>query len=463
MNNIQEIWSKVYKDLKTSYTKDTFDLYFSNLNEISDYKEGFIYIVVNSPALKNKLRANYLKDIQNLINNYNYSDNNIGIKFVTKDELNSNEQIINKTVVKPNINRTYDVGFRTQDTFDTFVVGDSNKQTYNVCTKVVGDLGRFANPLYIFGDVGLGKSHVMNAIGNFVFDTNPDKKVRYVKSYDFRDDYIKHMRDAKKKEKGGEKYFKDKYYDLDLLLIDDIQLINDSSHTLNEFFNIFEKMTIENKQIVITSDRPATEINKMNPRITTRLASGFNTKIKKPDLETRIKILESKLENTFYGQDINVPRDVLEYIAVNYDSNIRNLESTLDNIVKDALILESEITIERTISLLSDDLKSKNTVTNKYDQRSIDNLIDSVCDLFTISRSEITGKGKSNKVVFPRRIAWYILYEYYNLTFEKIGELFNRTHSNVSKANKVIEDALNNNDKELRRSIEQILKKNNFK
>ena len=326
-------------------------------------------------------------------------------------------------------------------TFDTFVIGNSNRFAHAASLAVSESPAKAYNPLFIYGGVGLGKTHLMHAIGHFILHNNPASKVLYVSSEKFTNELINAIKDDKNEE------FRFKYRNIDVLLIDDIQFIAGKERTQEEFFHTFNALYEANKQIIITSDRPPKEITTLEERLRSRFEWGLIADIQTPDLETRIAILRKKAQL----ENLDVPNDVMVFIADKIASNIRELEGALNRVIAYSSLTENELSVELATEALKDILSaSKNKVINSTV------ITESVARYFDLKVDEFKSKRRSRDISFPRQIAMYLCRELTDMSLPKIGDDFGgRDHTTVIHAIEKIEDDIQNNA-ETRRSVEEL-------
>lgn len=326
-------------------------------------------------------------------------------------------------------------------TFDSFVVGKSNEFAHAVSRAVAEDpIAAQANPLFIYGGVGLGKTHLMHAIGVYMLEKDPTKRVLYVTSEQFTNEFINAIQSHRNEE------FREKYRKVDLLLIDDIQFIADKETTMEEFFHTFNELHGANKQIVLTSDRPPHEIKKLQDRLISRFAWGLIVDIGQPDLETRIAILRNKSRTS----RLDVPDEVIDFIAGQVKSNIRELEGALTRVIAYGGLFNTvnvEIAAEALKQLYAQPKERKITVSL---------IKDIVAKRYGINVEQIDSSKRTNAIAMPRQIAMYLSREMTNLSLPLIGEEFHRDHSTVSHAYNKIE-AMMKEDAQFRLEIEGII------
>lgn len=326
-------------------------------------------------------------------------------------------------------------------TFDTFVVGNSNRFAHAASLAVAEAPARAYNPLFIYGGVGLGKTHLMQAIGHYALEHNPRSKVVYVSSEKFTNDLINAIGKKAMVE------FRNQYRNVDVLLIDDIQFVAGKESTQEEFFHTFNALYEANKQIVMSSDRPPKEIPTLEERLRSRFEWGLTTDIQPPDLETRIAILRKKAA----GDHLEVPEEVLSYIANRIHSNIRELEGALNRVVAVASLSRRSISVEVAEEALKDIVGSA-----RQRQVTIDMIQNIVANHYSIKVADMRSKKRTRAVTFPRQIAMYLARELTDSSLPRIGEEFGgRDHTTVLHAYDKIQRMLQNNPS-LQREISQL-------
>ena len=308
-------------------------------------------------------------------------------------------------------------------TFDTFVVGPNNRFPHAAAQATAEAIGTRYNPLFIYGSAGLGKTHLMQAIGHHSIALRPDCKVTYVSSETFTDEFINAIRNDSL---AG---FKKKYRRSDVLLIDDIQFLAGKESTLDEFHHTFNALYEDNKQIVISSDRPPAEIQPIEERLRSRFVSGLTADISPPDLETRIAILRSKGER----EGFNIPPECYMYIADQISSNVRELEGALNRVIAFSLLNQTDITYDNCVEAI------ESIITKKNNQIITVELVqEKVASSFHVRVSDLCSKKKSRDVSLPRQIAMYLCRELTEESFPNIGKAFGKDHSTVIHAHKEI-------------------------
>lgn len=442
MIKYQELWNSVLDKLSQNYAPQTFEQTFGEVKKVVKFENGILSVLTPSRRIKTSINNVYYKNIESIISKL--TTEKIRIKFICEDEVTVNKTVPAFTQFsKNNLNLNF--------TFESLVVDDFNRMGYLTGLKVADNPGTFVNPLYIFGSVGLGKTHLMQAIGNYISETNLDYKIVYVQANDYLVDYTRATRD------NNMLAFEEKYGNIDVLLVDDIQMLTDKTGTQQEFFKLFNEMTNNNKQIVITSDCPASKLNGFMDRLTSRFQMGVTVDIKQPDQNQRVKILKRKIEET---TDKKIDEDVIEYIAEKFTDNVRELEGALQRILLYSEFqftdsIDTNINLKMAKEALDVLIKSKKPVKNN----NYENALSVIASMYNINVVDIIGSSRNSKYVLPRHIAMYILKTKYDLTFSKIGKILNgRDHTTIMNGYNKIDSELKTNE-QLKMAIEAIMKK----
>ena len=351
-------------------------------------------------------------------------------------ELKKNKAVLISDELSTTLNPKY--------TFDSFVIGNSNRFAHAASLAVAESPAKAYNPLFIYGGVGLGKTHLMHAIGHYILDSNPNARVEYVSSEKFTNELINAIKDDKNEE------FRTKYRSVDVLLIDDIQFIAGKERTQEEFFHTFNTLHEANKQIILSSDRPPKEIPTLEDRLRSRFEWGLIADIQAPDFETRMAILKKKAD----VEKLNVPNEVMVYIATKIKSNIRELEGALIRIVAYSSLTNREITVDLATEALKD------IISNKQNKSiTIDLIQDVVAAYFNLRVEDLKSQRRTRNVAYPRQIAMYLSRKLTDMSLPKIGEEFGgRDHTTVIHAYEKISESLNK-DESLEHTINDITKK----
>ena len=310
-------------------------------------------------------------------------------------------------------------------TFDAFVTGRSNQFPYAMAKAVADAPGLPShNPLFIYGGVGLGKTHLMHAVGHKILADHPDRRVLYIASTDFTNEFIRSIREK------NMDAFREKYYSIDVLLIDDIQFFAGQEQTQTEFFQTFNKLRDNGSQIILTSDRQPQDVKGLEDRLISRFAGGAPVDIQPPEFETRVAILQKKAQS----EDVDIPADVVTYIASRVDSNIRELEGALTRLIKYASMMRMPIDETTCVAALGNYLRGETG--RRITMEMIERI---VCTHFKVTSEDIRSTKRSNDIAYPRQIAMYLCHELTDVSWPTIGGFFNRDHSTVIHAHKKIQ------------------------
>lgn len=419
-----ELLRQAKEHLKEEMTAISYSTWIENL-EIAEITDTQIVLNVQSVFQKELLEARYLDLIINVFKFITNKVYDISIRLV---ENNSNNQVQASTIdTKFGYSNT---SLNPRYTFDSFVVGNNNRLAHAAALAVAEAPAASYNPLFLYGGVGLGKTHLMHAIGNEILKNNKNAKVLYVTSEKFTNELINAIKDNTNEK------FRNKYRNIDLLLIDDIQFIAKKDAIQEEFFHTFNTLHESGKQIVISSDKPPRDIQLLEDRLKSRFEWGLIADISNPDYETRLAILRKKADL----DHIAIDDEILANIASKVDSNIRELEGALNKIVAHASLANVPITSEMAEKSIND------LVTKKEKVISISYIQDVVAKYFGIDIKDMKSSKKSNDIVFPRQIAMYLCRSVANASFPKIGDEFGkRDHTTVMHAFKKIDKEIKEN------------------
>ena len=417
MTELDSLWEAIQNSFRQDTTPVTFDTLIAPAKAIS-LSQNQLEIEVPTPVHRDFWRKNLNTQLKEFAQHE--LGRNIEPHYILEGEFTYTNK---KTEDDPTPSFEMDTPLNPHYNFGTFVVGEGNKMAHAAAFAVAESPGSLYNPLFIYGGVGLGKTHLMEAIGNHMLQVNPNSRVKYVTSEDFTNDYINAIRNNTTEQ------LREEYRNLDLLLIDDIQFLANKEGTQLEFFNTFNALHDRKKQIVMTSDRIPNEI----PELQDRLVWGLTVEITPPDLETRIAILRSKVEE----DHIDIGNDTLNYIAGQIDTNIRELEGALTKVQAFANLSGERITP----SLASQALKGLHRVAKN--EISIATIQKQVADFYNITQGDILGKKRVKQIVMPRQIAMYLSRELTDFSLPKIGNEFGgKDHTTVLHAIDKIEAEL---------------------
>jgi len=445
-NLIQSKWDEILKYLISEYgiTDVSYNTWLRPL-KVYDVTDNVITILINDerigPPSINIIRNKYellLKvSIEEILNEA------FEINFILASQIDSIEKKPDFSTIKKKISVP---SFNARYTFDTFVVGGNNEFARAAALAVAENPGEIYNPLFIYGGVGLGKTHLMHSIANFVLEQNPETKVLYVTSEKFTNELIEAI------QKKTTPQFREKYRSIDILLIDDIQFIIGKESTQEEFFHTFNTLHESKKQIIISSDRPPKEMLTLEDRLRSRFEHGLMADIQSPDYETRMAILQKKQEIDGYQID----EEVLKYIAANIKSNIRELEGALTKIVAFSRLKKRELNLLLAEEALQDIISpnEKKIITTEF-------IVEIVAEHYNITPAEIYSKDKSRNYSYPRQIVMYLSRRLTDISVTEIGRILgNRDHSTVLHGyDKVVGDM--KKDSSLNNTIDVLIKKIN--
>lgn len=433
--DIVSLWDKTLQLIKGDLTSVSFNTFFKNIVPLKIHLNDLI-LLAPSDFNKDILENRYLHLIEDAISQLSLKKYNI--KFVLSEkevaDLNSDSTDLNYRVLYPNLNPKY--------TFDTFVIGNSNRFAHAACVAVAESPAKAYNPLFLYGGVGLGKTHLMHAIGHHIVSQKKDSKVVYVSSEKFTNELINSIKDDKNEE------FRNKYRNVDVLLIDDIQFIAGKERTQEEFFHTFNTLHEANKQIIISSDRPPKDIPTLEDRLRSRFEMGLITDIQAPDFETRIAILRKKAQL----ERIDVPNEVMSYIAKNIKSNIRELEGALTRVVAYSSLSNRVISFDLATEALKDII-----TTSKNEEINVLRIKEKVSSVFNLKMEDFNSKKRTRSIAYPRQIAMYLTRELTDLSLPKIGEEFGgRDHTTVIHAHDKVSKDIEESE-EIKTKIDKII------
>ncbi len=458
MKEIVQKWEEILESLKDEYeiTNVSYDSWIKPL-EVFNIEGNNLYIIFKGES-GDKLAINYIERKYKTILKTTIAEK-IGVSyeitFLTEKEAQDlkNKMVKEETVINidskinnKNINNTINQRF----TFENFVVGRNNRFAQTAALAVAESPGEYYNPLYIYGGPGLGKTHLMKAIGNYIEEQNPSMNILYVTSEEFTNEVIENMRTNNNA--SAMQRFRDKYRTVDVLMVDDIQFIIGKEATQEEFFHTFNALHEQGKQIVISSDKPPKEMETLNDRFKSRFDMGLMADIGYPDYETRMAILNKKIEE----KSFNLDEEIRKYIAENIQSNIREIEGALNKLIAFSRLEKSEITMEIAERELQNFISpnQKREITPQL-------IIEVVAEHFNITVDQMASKNRSSQVVRPRQIAMYLCNTMTDNSLQSIGMLLGgRDHSTIIHGANKIEEEIEK-DENTRNLVETIKKKIN--
>lgn len=438
--DISTIWNLFLEKIKEELDPILYETWFMD-TKLYELTDNTAKVIVPMQVHKKHLKENYNNVVEELFTEI--TGTNFKFEYLLEDEIVKNVSIDVDKVGVPSFN-SFESNLDPKYTFDNFIVGNSNKFAKATSLAVAEQPGFMYNPLFIYGSSGLGKTHLMNAIGNYIVK-NSKKRVLYVTSEKFVDDFLNIYR-KNKDENNFEAVdeFKKKYRDIDVLMIDDIQYLEIASKTQQEFFNTFNELHCNNKQIIISSDRSPDDLKKLEERLRTRFNWGLTIDILPPDFKLRMDIIDKKIESNDIGN--NFPQDVKEYIASNCTTDIRKLEGAITRVFAYATIMNgSDITMELAVEALKDYFVKSIISKNKIEQ--VQQLI---CNHYNISLEDLKSKKRMANISVPRQVGMYICRTFLKESLPKIGlEFGGKDHTTVMHSvDKIKKEIKNNSDLE---------------
>ena len=456
--NIDNIWNKFLNTIKSRLSSLSYNTWFSS-SKLVELNEEHAVIIVPTIAHKKHLSESYIDIIEEIFNNI--TGTNFNIEFylekeyekLKKDDIEDFNDINQDEEVGVPFNSIEKANLNPDYTFENFIVGESNRFAQATALAVAENPGKMYNPLFIYGNSGLGKTHLMQAIGNYIVK-NTNKKVLYVTSDQFINDFL----GLNKKDKDGTNFdyvdlFKDKYRNIDVLIIDDIQFLGNAPKTQNEFFHTFNNLYDDKKQIIISSDSSPDDLKHLEDRLRTRFNWGLKVNIFPPDNDLRKEILRKKMANMEFSKHIS--EDAIEYIANMCSSDVRSLEGALTRVCAySTIFFEEDITLELAVEALKGTITP--TTNFKNDIQKIQRV---VAEHYNVTVDDLKSKKRVATIAFPRQIAIYLSRQLTDESFPRIGmEFGGRDHSTVIHSVDKIDKEIKEN-KQLAHIIEEIKEK----
>lgn len=449
--DLNNIWNSFLEKIKVQISDIAFETWFSE-TKLINLNNKIATVLVPYHIHKKNLSENYSDIIEEVFTEITGS--NFKFNYVIEEEVENNLTEDNQIIGVPNNNEIYESNLDPKYSFENFMIGPSNKFAATSALAVAEQPGKMYNPLFIYGSSGLGKTHLMHSIGNYIIK-NSNKKVLYITCDNFVSDFVDICRkNAGSNNMDAIKQFKNKYRDIDVLIIDDIHNLVGATSAQQEFFNTFNELYNNEKQIIISSDRSPDDIKKLEERLKTRFNWGLQVNILPPDFKLRMSILNKKIENNELAGV--VPEDVKEYIASNCVGDVRKLEGAITRVFAYATMMNgSDITLELTIDALKDYFVKTIVSKNKMDQ-----VVQIVCEHYNLTQEELLSKKRSNDIAIPRMIAMYICRVYLDENLTKIGIQFGgKNHTTVMHAVDKIKKEILKDDKlngEIQKMINEI-------
>ncbi|WP_138494307.1 chromosomal replication initiator protein DnaA [Paenibacillus pinistramenti] len=441
-SHTSELWQQILSIIQTKLSKPSFDTWFKATKPVSISDTSVVISAPTTFAVE-WLESRYTKLVASTI--YEVFGKQVDVTFEIEDNKPAEQAppqpqtpqvVVTEEPVSNMLNPKY--------TFDTFVIGSGNRFAHAASLAVAEAPARAYNPLFLYGGVGLGKTHLMHAIGHYILEHSPSSKVVYISSEKFTNEFINAIRDNR-----GES-FRNKYRNIDILLIDDIQFLAGKESTQEEFFHTFNALHEERKQIIISSDRPPKEIPTLEERLRSRFEWGLITDIQPPDLETRIAILRKKAR----AENLDIPNEAMMYIANQIDTNIRELEGALIRVVAYSSLINQDVTTHLAAEALKDIIPS-----SRPKMITIQDIQQKVGEYYNLRLEDFKARKRTKAIAFPRQIAMYLSRELTDYSLPKIGEAFGgRDHTTVIHAHEKISQQMKM-DQELFKIINNITEK----
>ena len=428
---IEELWNKILKTIKKELSPQAYNSWFSQTKVVKFDGNEFI-ISAPSDFCKDWLEKHYTDFVKDILKEALGSDDYLKIEFKAADKkfsVPSPSTSKNKTKKSKPFSKDNKLVLTPKYTFDNFVVGNSNRFAHAACLAVAQSPAKSYNPLFVYGEVGLGKTHLIQAIATHIMQHSGKTKIKvlYISSERFTNELINSIKD------GSTAAFRDKYRSVDILLIDDIQFLTGKERTQEEFFHTFNTLYESNKQIVITSDRPPKDIATLEERLISRFEWGLITDIQPPDFETRIAILRKKAQS----ENLNMPNEVIDFIAEKIPSNIRQLEGALTKLTAYSTLTKKELSVSLAQNILKDIIPLENK------KISVNQIQKVVSDYYTIKVNSLLSKKRTKDVVLARQVAIYLSRELTDLSLPSIGGAFGgKDHTTILHSYNKIKDKI---------------------
>ena len=410
MYNLSEIWLEVIEIIRADIPEVSFNTWIENIVPVS-YEEGVLTLEVPLLINKNMVEKRFLENIRNAFEYFSFNLSDVNILIAAERKENSARLgMRDGSSFAPDDENNY--ALNKDYTFESFVVGPSNEFAHAACYCVAEKSISLHNPLFLYGGTGLGKTHLMHSIGNLVLEKNPNKKVLYVSSEKFTNDLISAIKDESTRE------FRNKYRNVDILMVDDVQFFCGKDSTQEEFFNTFNELFQSGKQIVLSSDRPPKDLLGLEDRLINRFSSGLSASIQLPELETRIAILRKKA----YMYNIEISSEICHYIATHITSNIREMEGAMKKIVSYHQLMNKEINLSMVEEAIKDfQVEKKKNITPEL-------ILDTVAKHYNLKIADLRSDKRTNDIAYPRQVAMYILKELTDLSQTAIGKFLGDKH-----------------------------------
>lgn len=449
ISEITRLWDKTLKSLENKINdRNTFQSFFDG-SYISEIKGDTVVVVAKSKLATTLMNTRYRDMIEETL--YELSESNLKVSFIAEEEVKKVESFsTSRSQPKQKESEYFKYAkLNPKSTFDNYVVGPFNREAHQAALIISKNPGQMFNPLFIYSNSGLGKTHLLHAVGNRVLkENNPNAKILYITANDFVEEYIKYVRADKDSES-----LKDFFKDVDILLFDDVQFLADKVKTEEMFFYIYSWMINEGKQIIITSDKQPNELKNLEERLVTRFSQGLVVKIGEPDTDTCVEILKKKISNNAFGS-CTIDDSVLYFFADKFSKNVRELEGALNRLIFYSLNIKQTNVITLDIAIeASGSLVGGKSIASQLNEEKIINI---VADYYNLTPSQLKGKIRTGQISLARHIAMYLIREILDLPLKKIGSSFGgKDHTTVMNAISKVEKELKT-DSALKAAIEEL-------
>ena len=452
LTEITKLWNKTLNRIEQKLDGDPiFDYFFAN-SYVYEKSGNTLIVVVNGLVAKTELGTKHKKLVLDTLKEF--SDEDFDIEVITQSELDARRRNSKSedVVIKPQNEYFKDATVNKELTFANFVVGEFNKEAHKAALYVAKNGGNLFNPLFIYSHSGLGKTHLLHAIGNEVRDHRiPNAKILYIAANDFVEAYIKFV-----KAESDSQNLRSIFDDVDILLFDDVQFLSGKVKTQEMFFYIYQTLVNKGKRVIITSDKQPNELKGLEERLVTRFTQGLTVKINEPDTDTCVEILKQKITNA--GMDINrFDDEVINFLAEKYSRDVRELEGAIQKLLFSCidLLADERVTMDFVIKSVGYLKGGKNIATQLSEQK----IVNVVADYYNLTPAQITGKDRTGQIVLARHIAMYLIRKHLDVPLKKVGEMFGgKDHTTVMSALSKVDKELKTNA-QLQSAISDLEKK----
>lgn len=452
LTEITKLWNKTLNRIEQKLDGDPiFDYFFAN-SYVYEKSGNTLIVVVNGLVAKTELGTKHKKLVLDTLKEF--SDEDFDIEVITQSELDARRRNSKSedVVIKPQNEYFKDATVNKELTFANFVVGEFNKEAHKAALYVAKNGGNLFNPLFIYSHSGLGKTHLLHAIGNEVRDHRiPNAKILYIAANDFVEAYIKFV-----KAESDSQNLRSIFDDVDILLFDDVQFLSGKVKTQEMFFYIYQTLVNKGKRVIITSDKQPNELKGLEERLVTRFTQGLTVKINEPDTDTCVEILKQKITNA--GMDINrFDDEVINFLAEKYSRDVRELEGAIQKLLFSCidLLANERVTMDFVIKSVGYLKGGKNIATQLSEQK----IVNVVADYYNLTPAQITGKDRTGQIVLARHIAMYLIRKHLDVPLKKVGEMFGgKDHTTVMSALSKVDKELKTNA-QLQSAISDLEKK----